>query len=155
MLAQQFSGSVQRRDCRMIDRTKTSQETSSTAFTRLDLLASLAAGALLITIIVPALANSNSRSDRVACLSNLRQIGLGFTQFLLEHNDLPPWYVSTSYGGAYDYNGGIPGLASRNQSYVQFSVLSNSLDSPRYLADPGDLHPDLRAARFWNQDSQG
>lgn len=68
---------------------------------------------------------------------------------------MPPWYVSTRDGGNADYVGSIPGLSSRNQSYVQFSVLSNSLDSPRYLTDPGDLHRDLRAARLWNQDANG
>lgn len=128
---------------------------TSHAFTRLDLVASLAAVVLFVAIIVPALANSNSRSDRVACMSNLRQIGVAFTHFGLEHNDLPPWYVSSRDGGNADYAGGIPGLQSRNQSYVQFSVLSNSLPSPRYLADPSDLRAELKVARSWSVDSDG
>jgi prepilin-type processing-associated H-X9-DG protein len=128
---------------------------TSHAFTRLDLIASLAAVVLFVAIIVPALANSNSRSDRVACMSNLRQIGVAYTHFGLEHNDLPPWYVSSRDGGTADYNGGIPGLAARNQLYVQFSVLSNSLPSPRYLADPSDLRAELKVARSWSLDSDG
>ena len=139
-----------------MDKTPVTESTNSPrAFTRLDLLASLAAGALFVAIIVPALANSNSRSDRVACLGNLRQIGIAYTHFGLEHDDLAPWRVSTRDGGNADYAGGISGLPSRNLSFVQFSVLSNSLDSPRYLADPGDRHPGLAPARFWNQQANG
>jgi prepilin-type processing-associated H-X9-DG protein len=140
----------------MIDRTNSYQGRNSTAFTRLELFSSLAAAALFTTIIVPALANSNSRSDRVVCLNNLRQIGVAYTQFGLEHNDLPPWWVRTAEGGNSDYPAGsIPGLLTRNTSYVQFSVLSNSLDSPRVLADPADMRRDLNPARFWNFAVQG
>ena len=137
-------------------KTPVPQSTNSPrAFTRLDLLASLAAAALFVAIIVPALANSNRSSDRVACLSNLRRIGVAYTHFGLEHNDLAPWHVSSRDGGNADYAGGIPGLVLINQIYVQFSVLSNFLDSPRYLADPGDPDPDLKIARFWNQHPNG
>jgi hypothetical protein len=139
----------------LMNRLRKSPSHSEAAFTRVELLACVTAVILIIHIAVCALALSASRSDRVACLNNLRQIGVGYTQFGLEHNDLPPWRVSTSDGGNSDYAGGIPGLPTKNVSYVQFSVLSNSLDSPRYLADPGDARRTLNPARFWTTQQNG
>ncbi len=125
------------------------------AFTRLELLVCIAIAMLLSHVFICALARSTSRSDRVACLSNLRQIGVGYSHCGLEHNDLPPWRVSTREGGTSDYAGGIPGLVSRNSLYVQYSILSNDLDSSRYLADPGDMRSWLRQSLFFNTQNNG
>lgn len=118
------------------------------AFTRLELLASLAAGVLIVTLIVPALANSGARSDRVVCFNNLRQIGVAYGQFGLEHGDLAPWRVSTSEGG----NMNTP---LKHNLDIQFSAISNGLATPRVLADPGDGRPGLRAASNWGHGRGG
>src|SRR5688572_33124407 len=75
------------------------------AFTCIELLACLAACALLVAIIAPSLAASRSRSDRVACMSNLRQIGNALRQFALDHDGNPAWTQVTSPDGNYNEPG--------------------------------------------------
>lgn len=120
----------------------------SPAFTRVELLACLGAGALLMAVILPTLANSTARSDRVLCLNNLRQIGLAYTQFGLEHEDRPPWRLPLSQGG----NNNHP---LKNNLYVQLSILSNSLQHPRLLSDPADLRRTKTIATRWDTSSNG
>jgi prepilin-type processing-associated H-X9-DG protein len=125
-----------------------SERNAERAFTRLELIACIMALTLLITLIVPALANSGARSDRVTCLNNLRQIGLGYTQFGWEHQDLPPWRLPSSQGGNNDH-------PLKNNLYTQFSIISNSLAHPRHLRDPGDNRPGLAPATKWDNDPNG
>jgi hypothetical protein len=126
----------------MIERMNPSLEKQTPAFTRLELLACLAAVTVLTTIIVPALANSGSRSDRVVCFSNLRQMGVAYGQFGLEHDDRPPWRVPRSEGGNADH-------PLKNNIDVQFSAVSNGLATPKVLTDPGDQRGGLAAANNW------
>jgi hypothetical protein len=119
------------------------------AFTRLELLACLAALALWVTIIGPALANSASRSDRVVCFNNLRQIGVGYAQFGLEHGDQTAWQLPMAEGGNRDYLG-------KNEAFMQFAVLSNYIASPKVLMDPADDRAlSVRVAASWDNHPQG
>jgi prepilin-type processing-associated H-X9-DG protein len=125
-------------------------------FTRLELFAAVIALGLITNVIIAAVATSNRQGDLAMCSNNLRRIGLGYTYFGLEHNDLNPWNVGMAEGGNFDYPAStIPGLLSKNNLYVQYSVLSNYLDTPFYLADPGDPRPSLRPARFWSIRADG
>lgn len=119
------------------------------AFTRLELLACVGAVSLLLTVIIPALATSGSRSDRVLCLNNLRQIGLGLSQFALEHGDRPPWRVLWNEGGTSD------SPVESSASFVQFSIMSNSVSSPRILACPADTRISKRIAERWDMHPNG
>ena len=58
------------------------------AFTRLELVACLGAIALFGAVILPTLATSASRGDRVVCFSNLRQIGVAYGHQTDDGNDL-------------------------------------------------------------------
>ena len=78
---------------------------TSPAFTCLELLACLAACALLLAVITPALASTRSRADRVACLGNLRQIGNALRQFALEHDGNPAWTQVVGPDGNYNEPG--------------------------------------------------
>ena len=118
------------------------------AFTRLELLACLGAIALFGAVILPTLASSASRGDRVVCFNNLRQIGVAYGQFGLEHGDLPPWRVTTLEGGNTNH-------PLKNNLAVQFSALSNGLMTPKVLADPGDQRIGLRVANNWGAGSGG
>src|SRR5262245_36182328 len=74
------------------------------AFTFLDLLVSMAVIAVLIGILLPTLASVNETARRVACQSNIRQIGLGVVMYADDwHGQLPaslflPRTTSTSTG---------------------------------------------------------
>jgi hypothetical protein len=127
---------------------KTPAQAPHCAFTRLEFLACLGATALLMAIILPALANSTSRGDRVVCFNNLRQIGAGFTQFGLEHRNLMAWSVPVAEGGNRDH-------PMKNHSFMQFSILSNFVGSPKVLMDPADGGRSRRVATSWERDQRG
>lgn len=59
-------------------------------FSLIDVLVSLAVVALLMTILLPTLASMHETARRVACGSNIRQIGLGTAMYSGDYDDLLP-----------------------------------------------------------------
>jgi prepilin-type N-terminal cleavage/methylation domain-containing protein len=60
------------------------------AFTLVELLVVIAIIAILAALLLPVLSSVKQRGQRTVCLSNLRQIGAGFSLSLNENNDFFP-----------------------------------------------------------------
>lgn len=60
------------------------------AFTLIELLVVIAIIALLMALVFPALARAKSRAQRAACMSNMRQIALGFDLLLADNEERFP-----------------------------------------------------------------
>jgi len=120
------------------------------AFTRLEVFFVISGLMLMISVCLPLLANTSLRSDQIACLNNLRQIGIAFQAWGTDYEDNRPWFVSTNASGP--LSGGTRFHPLWNNAYLHYTVLSNHL-APQALADPAD--PRKRAAQRWDALPQG
>ena len=101
------------------------------AFTFLDLLIVLVTVGLVAVLYLAWVSQARARPSRINCISNLRQVGLGFRMWSNDHNDTFPWNVSTNDGGTKEY-------AGTTEVFRHFAIASNEFSSPRILACPVD-----------------
>ena len=101
------------------------------AFTRAELLITLAVLSLLVAIVLPAIAHDRARSARIICANNLRQISAGFQLWGNDHGDQPPWEITPAEGGTKLHPLGV-------NAWLHFAWISNELNSARVLLCPSD-----------------
>jgi len=116
----------------------------SLAFSLIELLVVIAIIAILASLLLPALARAKERTRQVACLSNLRQLDLGFRMYLSEHHDRFP--DRRDLKAALDYRPWTSWPPSDPRGGWAAIVLSNQLGNDAIWMCPGILAPPLRNA---------
>jgi prepilin-type N-terminal cleavage/methylation domain-containing protein len=77
-------------------------------FTLVELLVVVAIVAMLIALMLPAIQKARESARKTACANNLKQVGLALHGYMLNHNELPPGYISKVLP---DHDDGGPGWA--------------------------------------------
>jgi hypothetical protein len=95
-------------------------------------------GLVFITLgLLPALARAKERAQSIACVNNLKQIGLSFRLWSIDHGDKFPFHVSTQDGGTLELCDRNDAGLDRN-SFRHYRVMADELSSPRILVCRAD-----------------
>lgn len=110
------------------------------------LLVMLAVIAIVAAMLLPALAKAKQRAQRINCVNNLKQDGLGFRSWALDQDDRFPMAVSNAQLGTLEF------VNDGRLMYHHFQALSNELNIPKTLVCPADnRQPAFRFADLKNQ----
>src|SRR5687768_16035284 len=108
---------------------------SVAAFTKLDMM--IVVGALVMLAVWFLYAQrgrfGRPRVARINCVSNLKQVGLGFRMWSNDHNDRFPWQTPAFEGGTKEF-------ATLPYAALHYTVVSNELNSPKILTCPNDTN---------------
>src|SRR5450631_2495789 len=96
-------------------------------FTLIELLVVIAIIAILAAILFPVFAKVREKARQTACLSNEKQLGLGFAQYVQDYDENFPPSTNSQYGSPLGLG---YGWGNRINPYVKSTGVFNCPDAP-------------------------
>ena len=133
----------------------------NSAFTLIELLVVIAIIAILAALLLPALANTKNKANRISCTNNLKQLGLGLAMYADSNNDrLPPTLFNPEnpptpgptpgpFESYFLFYGPMGRPADVKNPYnLAYLYTTKLITTPKTFYDPGLRHPELILVRF-------
>jgi prepilin-type N-terminal cleavage/methylation domain-containing protein/prepilin-type processing-associated H-X9-DG protein len=123
--------------------------TRAKGFTLIELLVVIAIISILAAILFPVFARARENARRASCMSNMKQIGLGFMQYTQDYDEkLPPVDEIYSGGGEVSPNGNI----GTSGSYLTWVDLLNPyIKSYQIFNDPSNSNNSILYTGTYSQ----
>ena len=109
--------------------------------TFVEVLVSIVAVALFALLAIAIFAKPRVRAGRINCVSNLKQIGLGFRMWAADQGGQFPWGVSITNGGTLEF-------AGRPEVFRHYLAITNEMSSPNVLT----CEQDKQRSKAWSWD---
>ena len=117
-------------------------------------------------MLLPALAKAKTKAQRIACINNLKQIGIATRIYATDNQDRYPWQVPQAEGGTAEVatpKSDTTALLDSNgrpifdaNAWLHFQALSNELSNPKIVRCPSDTRPNLvQANSFLSKKPRG
>jgi prepilin-type N-terminal cleavage/methylation domain-containing protein/prepilin-type processing-associated H-X9-DG protein len=119
---------------------------ASHGFTLVELVAVIAVLAMLSALLLPALAGAKAGNLRAHCARNLSQLGVGFSAYIQDHNDMfpPAAYETTGGGGVLAWDSWLHRYLGGTVSDLDLMIgVLPETDAPRIERCPADVLPSI------------
>jgi len=120
------------------EKTPTLPPHSLRAFTLIELLVVIAIISILAAILFPVFAKVREKARQIACLNNMRQLGLATQQYIQDNDELLPG----------DYDGVISG-PNPTGGWITYTVSATDSSTKVFSPDLGSIYPYVKSSAVY------